>query len=260
MEKVRVKAFALLITTRCNYDCSFCFLKDKLEETDMTFSDFKRLIGEIKKFSRASGYPFEVGIAGGEPFLHPKAVEMISYAVKELGRKKVQVTTNLSLFPTNRAEAIRLLEKMGLPEVNISIDWEHARFGKSMPERINALCYAAEELKVKIGLITVVQNRQQRRQLWPREIAGAMSRKLRKNAEFRLEQYSSKKAESIRLFLKNLGAGKKSSSTLSSKRPRVSSHDFLPNPAEVYFTPAGRTYFHSQVLAFNIPQLSLGNL
>lgn len=257
MDEVNVQNFALLITGRCNFACNFCLLKDKpkVEETDMSFGEFKRLIRDIKLLSHKAGRNFQTGIAGGEPFLHPKAVEMVSYAVKELGRENVTVTTNLSLFPTTKAEAVRLLRKMGRPEIHISIDFEHSKFGKAMPERIKALSSAAREVHSKIGLIVVAQNRSQQLRRWPREIAAVMPRELAKGAEKRVETYSSKKAENMRIFLQNLSTGKKMGHSVGSKHREVSYRDFLPNPVELIFYPRGRVFFHPQVLAFSIPQL-----
>ncbi len=124
-------------TMRCNFGCSFCFVGDAFpgdarNMPDMRLADFKHLIDEIKK-ARLSSH---VVIAGGEPFLHKDALDMVEYAVGVLGPSKVQVTTNMSQFPLDPQKAEEFLRRLNGARLNMSLDPEHLKFDPRAPARI----------------------------------------------------------------------------------------------------------------------------
>ncbi len=190
--------FDVNITGKCNFRCKFCTTKsEKLPKKHMELQEFKCLILEIKKLSKQNKKNYGICVAGGEPFLNPNAVEMIAFAVKHLGRRNVEVTTNLSKFPLDKKKAKELMLKMGRPKINFSIDREHLKFGKRMPERIRSACIAAKELAVKVHIINVTQNKYQQAHPWPKEVVHIIPTSLKKKADIRLEQYSQSQLKPI---------------------------------------------------------------
>ncbi len=98
-------------TTYCNLDCKTC---DRAKHTTtpkhLNLEHFKRILTQI--------HPKKISLSGnGEPFLHPKMIEIISLA-KEQGCL-VNSTTNGTLLTPERCDQI---VKSGLALIKISID------------------------------------------------------------------------------------------------------------------------------------------
>jgi len=264
MAKTRKKlelylTFDVNITGKCNFACKFCTQEGRgLPNKHMALREFKSLILEIKALSRRENKKFRVCVAGGEPFINPNAVEMLAFAVKQLGAERVEVTTNISRFPTSREKAKELIAKLGKPKINLSIDREHLRFGRQMPERIRAACAAAKELSSRILIINVAQNKYQQKHPWPKDVVNAIPRELKKRAEIRLEQYSKLQLHELYSYLKAAAAGKKAHFPITLEFP-VPLFDEISFPARIGFAPGGRAYMSNTPDALHFPQLSLGN-
>jgi len=253
--------FDVNITGKCNFRCKFCTTKsEKLPKKHMGLQEFKDLILEIKQLSKQNKKNYGICVAGGEPFLNPNAVEMVAFAVKHLGRRNVEVTTNLSKFPTDKKKTKDLMIKMGRPKINFSIDREHLKFGKRIPKRIKAACTAAKELSVKVHIINVTQNKYQQTHPWPREIVNVIPASLKKKAEVRLEQYSRSDIKKLYDYLKNAAAGKKAHFPLTPmiKFP-IPMFEELAVPVKLGFAPGGKVYLGNTPDALHFPQLSVGN-
>lgn len=100
------------ITNHCNLDCIFCSRQlMSRKQGVMDFGVFTKIIDEVAPYGtgiRISGW--------GEPFLHPRVVEMAEYAhAKEV---TVQVTTNATIMSEERAERI---VRSGLDELRFSM-------------------------------------------------------------------------------------------------------------------------------------------
>ncbi|OHB65461.1 MAG: hypothetical protein A2Y76_05765 [Planctomycetes bacterium RBG_13_60_9] len=106
----------LLVTSRCNRNCSFCFARKRLSRTrsdgdsrDMSRDSFNRFIDFLKRSD-----VHELRLLGGEPTLHPAFEEMVGQAIKEGFR--VHVFTNgmmagrtadfLASYPCDRLSAL----------------------------------------------------------------------------------------------------------------------------------------------------------
>lgn len=271
-------SFDIDITGRCNYRCKFCLQRDRLTAQDMAFGEFKRIIDQIVELSKSKkirmgrgkktlmlkGKSFGVVIAGGEPFLNAQAVEMIAYSVKHLGRKNVEVVTNLSRFPTSAKEAMALLKRMGLPKVTISIDPEHLRYGKSMAAKVSTFLAASQKLGIKVGLTNVALNKRQQKNPWPKSMLKVIPEEKRARADFRLDQYAHPSIGILKNFLQELAKGKGESSR-GGYSYRI--QEFLPIqglsemqiPQRIAFAPDGRAYIQRHADALYFPQLSIGN-
>ena len=262
LEKVELEAiFDVNITGRCNFRCKFCYQAGRgLPKDHMALQEFKDLIFEIEKLSKRMGKNFRICIAGGEPFLNPHAVEMAAFAVKHLGRRRVDITTNASKLPTDKEQVKQLIIKMGRPKINLSIDREHLRFGNKMPERIRAVCAAAKELKSRIGIINVAQNKYQQKKPWPREVARAIPQRLKKRADVRLEPYSAPSMKELYEYLEKAAAGKKTFFPMATfMHFPISMLDELSLPVKLYFIPGGKVFMGGTPDALHSPQFSIGN-
>lgn len=78
---VRLRSPAYLnleLTDRCNWKCEFCSVAGKKETTNnctyQPLKKFKNIIDELRKAE-----VFEINMFGGEPFLHPNAVDIAEY-------------------------------------------------------------------------------------------------------------------------------------------------------------------------------------
>jgi len=82
---------AWYLTGVCNYDCPYCYDQSKpTRHPVLNMDDVRRVFGD---FARARG-PLRIAITGGEPTLHPRFREIVSYLDAEghwLG-----ISTNLS--------------------------------------------------------------------------------------------------------------------------------------------------------------------
>jgi len=74
-------------TTRCNQACDFCFNKGLSMLEDMTFDDFKRMVGIVKRIGTRT-----LDIMGGEPTLHEDLMRFVRYALQE--GMKLNISSN----------------------------------------------------------------------------------------------------------------------------------------------------------------------
>lgn len=101
------------ISSLCNMRCPMCYtttqlFKDRVRRTMMDFELFKKIIDEC---ARRGLFSIRLSLRG-EPFAHPRAVEMLRYA-KRAGIQEVSTLTN----------ALKLDEKMFEQLVDEGLDW-----------------------------------------------------------------------------------------------------------------------------------------
>jgi len=83
----------LMITKRCNLQCTYCFANEfvKPESNDfMTMNTFQKLV----EFILADGSENSIGLIGGEPTLHPLFAEMLELVLNDARMKDVTIYTN----------------------------------------------------------------------------------------------------------------------------------------------------------------------
>lgn len=82
----------ILLTNFCNQNCSFCFAREEMSNKrinkEMRLADFKKAVLKIKKQHKN----LSVKLLGGEPTLHSKFKQIISYADNHL--EAIQIFTN----------------------------------------------------------------------------------------------------------------------------------------------------------------------
>ena len=92
---------------RCNYNCSYC--GNELHNKTSDHMSWEVYTSTIDKIVEASnGKKIKISFTGGEPFVHPKFIEMLKYA-KENGVYRCSVTTNGSPPPKIYKKALQYL-------------------------------------------------------------------------------------------------------------------------------------------------------
>lgn len=116
---------AIDIISVCNFKCKFCFHSiDKVKQRELNFNPgimdyelFKKIIDQIAEFpnklKKLAVY------MRGEPLLHKKLPDMISYAKKKNVSELIQVTTNGYLLSPEMN--LKLIES-GLDELVVSVE------------------------------------------------------------------------------------------------------------------------------------------
>ena len=106
----------------CNYACIHCPCsameqEHKLSHAQLSEELNRKLVDEVRRYGANLTQQIRYA-AAGEPFLHPRVMEILDYAVKNSG-VLVSVTTNGSLVTNERADQ---LLKMGLGLIDFSLD------------------------------------------------------------------------------------------------------------------------------------------
>jgi organic radical activating enzyme len=263
-----VKVFSFNITSRCNMNCNFCFQHGREYNAgkDMTFEEFKYIVDQIAS-STHEGVSKHICIGGGEPLLNKDLEKMSNYATRVLGRNNVSITTNLALFPITVPQVAALIQRLGSPVFNVSLDREHLRYGKEMEERVSAFFAAVRQLGVTAHVQNVAQTKYQEKHRWPRNIARLIPKEVREevakfNSYGRREFYSHRRAvKDMREYLAKLRKGKHVAVPPFNV---VLSMGLAPAPGmkipiEIHFSVDGKAYLFSGLGAFHAPQLSLGS-
>jgi MoaA/NifB/PqqE/SkfB family radical SAM enzyme len=86
---------------RCNYDCSYCGsdIHDNVS-SHLSLETIEKTISKIAEAATLQRKSCRISLTGGEPFVHPKIIEILKL-IKSYGISKISVTTNGSL-PLNK--------------------------------------------------------------------------------------------------------------------------------------------------------------
>ena len=104
----RISKLMIYLTTRCNSRCNTCNLW-KSEKKDMSVDLFEKIINS-KSIKRTT----EIGLEGGEIFLHPSIDEIFEI----IKGKKFSIITN-GLMPD---KVFHYVDKYNIPKVSVSLD------------------------------------------------------------------------------------------------------------------------------------------
>lgn len=112
----RMKVLYLYVTRECNLRCRHCWIsagpRQTRDELQLSLEEFKRIIDDAK----ALGVQ-HIKITGGEPFVYPKILQLIRFAVYKIPR--VTVETNGMLL---KPETIEVLSQFHNLHLNVSLD------------------------------------------------------------------------------------------------------------------------------------------
>jgi MoaA/NifB/PqqE/SkfB family radical SAM enzyme len=129
------------ITNSCNLKCVMCYSPNmKRRKHFMKISEFRNILGEAIRHGIR-----ELGLyTTGEAFLHPKAVEFVRIAKREMQIPYVYITSNGTLLTPKKADGII---EAGLDSLNLSIDgasketYEKIRLGGNFDKLLANLRY-----------------------------------------------------------------------------------------------------------------------
>ena len=148
-------------TSRCNLACSMCINKDMPsgQKKDMDFNFYKKIIDE------AAGAVYDVNLFHrGEPLLHPRITDMVSYAAAR--RVRTRLHTNATLLDVKLSRDLILA---GLDMISFSFDgytreeYENNRagadYGRTL-ENIKGFLRIKKELGAKkpLALIQIIES------------------------------------------------------------------------------------------------------
>jgi len=86
------------IGKRCNYDCSYCSaLEHDNISSHVTFDVIQSMVSQIKEHIKNRGKKFKMSITGGEPFVHPKFLDVLKLLREELNPSQLSIVTNGSV-------------------------------------------------------------------------------------------------------------------------------------------------------------------
>jgi len=147
----QIKSANWHITTRCNYNCKFCFSKELGAEI-ATIDEAHRILSLLKNLGIE-----KLNLVGGEPLLHPLFFEIIKAA-----KNKGFVTSLVSNgYYLNEAKLVQLspyLDWIGL-SVDSGLEAVEAKLGRGRGQHISNIVYLSEsinELGIKLKINTTV--------------------------------------------------------------------------------------------------------
>ena len=70
----------IVLTTRCNRNCEYCFALEVLHDNSQPYIDFQEIVNIADRIGGSNDRA--VGLLGGEPTLHPQFVEILRYFIE----------------------------------------------------------------------------------------------------------------------------------------------------------------------------------
>lgn len=140
---------SIQITDKCNCSCHYCYNDSNIKRSFINSSDFFYIVDDLVKNN-----VFRISIEGGEPFLHPNALEFIDYIEKS--GISFTIITNASLI-TN--EISSFLNTLVNGEIIVSLDSIEERIHNSTRSNYNDVIKGIENLidsGVIFGINTVI--------------------------------------------------------------------------------------------------------
>lgn len=118
---------------RCNYDCTYCasYTHDNYSPHVDTKKSFS-FIDQLERYTIDQGKKFKISITGGEPFVHPDFIEILSYIKKKKTLTQLMVVTNGSLPLKTYVESSNYL-------TNITISLHLEQSEKTIDDTVNKI-------------------------------------------------------------------------------------------------------------------------
>ncbi len=147
------------ITNECNYACTYCIFSStgKKPEGELTTQEIFSALRDLKENNFN-----HIKFTGGEPFLRPDMIEILSYA-KSLGINS-DISTNASLITPSIAKELKDLD---LDMVHVSLDGhnsashEAVRGKKSFEKTLKGLALLKDyKIKMRIGCVIHKNNQE----------------------------------------------------------------------------------------------------
>ena len=146
-----IKSINWRVTSKCNYDCKYCYMKN-LEDEITEILDSKTILSKLNQLKIE-----KINIVGGEPLLYPFTFDIIKIA-KKIGFV-TSITTNGSLLTKSKIKMFSpYLDWIGL---SVDSKYEHIEreMGRGCGKHVqNALkiCKIIKEEGIKLKVSTTV--------------------------------------------------------------------------------------------------------
>lgn len=110
--KPSVKHLRLCISNNCNMSCSYCYVKNQEEATQMPYDIAKKAILEYLKILKSAKEHGNITFFGGEPFLNWETFRRTVLLIRQIDSqshfiKNISVVTNGTLINSKRAAFLR---------------------------------------------------------------------------------------------------------------------------------------------------------
>jgi radical SAM protein with 4Fe4S-binding SPASM domain len=141
----------LQLTNQCNLHCSYCYAQSGKPSEVLSWEELESIASHVAAMSGAVSHSVEYVLSGGEPLLHPRALEFAE-RVKAAGNT-VHLLTNGTLIDERNAERIAAVADL----VKISLDGSSEMVHAATRGKNNfARAVRAAELLVGLGVNVVV--------------------------------------------------------------------------------------------------------
>lgn len=165
----------LEITNRCNLNCLTCYRRKLSDYGDIEWADFKEIVNSLW------GVKVIHLFGAGEPLLHSKLAEMISYCRFTRKIPYVGITTNGMLLSNEISVKI---VSAGLSELRVSLDagddktLSEIRRGANLSTIVNNVANFSKIFETSVGINTVITDANLESLLKLPEIAKEMGAKI----------------------------------------------------------------------------------
>ena len=106
------------IGKRCNFDCSYC--GSSIHDNSSPHMPYEKIIQSIDTIRSSTDKQIKIGWTGGEPFVHPKFVDILKYAKENANVFRQTVVTNGTVPFKTYQKALPYLD-----QVTFSYHFEH---------------------------------------------------------------------------------------------------------------------------------------
>ena len=139
---------------RCNYDCTYC--PSSIHDNSSPHTDIEILKQTVDKLV-SLGKPIRLSFTGGEPTVHPKFRELLSYC-KSQGVSWISVTTNGTLPPEYYA---KLPIEQLVFSVHFEYDWSRVCNTLMLVSKMNSISVIAQLMAHHNHMVDVKKVREQ---------------------------------------------------------------------------------------------------
>ena len=139
------------IGKRCNFDCSYC--GSSVHDNFSKHMPYEKIIQSIDTIRSSTDKKIKIGWTGGEPFVHPKFIDILKYAKEQANVFRQTVVTNGTVPFKTYERALPYLD-----QVSFSYHFEHTIHDKIVHNVENVFEYykaikREDEVKVHMMML-----------------------------------------------------------------------------------------------------------
>ena len=139
------------IGKRCNFDCSYC--GSSIHDNFSPHMPYEKIVQSIDTIRSSTDKQIKIGWTGGEPFVHPKFIDILRYAKENANVFRQTVVTNGTVPFKTYQKALPYLD-----QVTFSYHFEHTIHDKIVNNIENVFAYykninKEDEVKVHMMML-----------------------------------------------------------------------------------------------------------